>query len=420
MRSGQRKWLIGLLALAVMALLGAGLWYSWRQGWLTSLYHRFTQEHAAAPAHGDRGMNMPGMGMGSAPGAGAASTVPNHAVVMISPELQQRIGVTVGVVEKAPLRMKVRTVGIVRPNETKLARVHIRTEGWTQKQFVNFVGAYVSKGDPLLSIYSPDFLTTQQQYLDDLQAGQKDLAAMARQRLELWDVPSDVIAKITRAGKPQTYLTLRSPITGTVLERNVFEDQYITPKNELYVVADLSTVWVQAKVYEYELPHIELGQVVQVTLPSLPGRELTGKVVFIQPTVEEPARTVQVRVELPNKDGQLKPGMFAHVTIEHHMGEGLLAPTSAILRTGTRDIAFRAEHGNHFVPVLVKISPFQFGNRFHILEGLKAGDRVTTAANFLIDSESRLRVGGGGGMPGMPGMDRGGKDNEKPPMHHHH
>ena len=177
-------------------------------------------------------------------------------------------------------------------------------------------------------------------------------------------------------------------------------------------------MWVQAKVYEYELPHVELGQPAKVTLPALPGRELEGKVIFIQPTVEEPARTVQVRVELPNREGRLKPGMFAHITITHHMGEGLLAPTSAIIRTGERDIAFRAEHGDHFVPVEVKISPFQFGDRFHILSGLKAGDRVTTSANFLIDSESRLRFGGAGGMPGMDMG--GGKGADKPAMHHHH
>jgi Cu(I)/Ag(I) efflux system membrane fusion protein len=234
-------------------------------------------------------------------------------------------------------------------------------------------------------------------------------------------VPPDALAELKRTKKPQTYLTLRSPITGTVLQRNVFESQYVTPKNELYLVADLSTVWVQAKVYEYELPHVELGQPAAVTLPALPGRELNGKVVFIQPTVEEPARTVEVRIELPNDKGLLKPRMFAQVVIEHTMGEGLLAPLSAILRTGERDIAFRAEHGDVFVPVEVEIGPFQYGDHFQILKGLKAGDRVTTSANFLIDSESRLRFGGAGGMPGMQGMDMGGgKGAEKLPMHHHH
>ena len=390
------------------------------QGWLTFAYHRLTQGRGGKTEQGSMGMNMPGMNMGSPQGgtSESMSSVPGYAMVMVTPQFQQRLGVTVGRVEKGPLRMQVRTVGIVRPDETKLARIHLRTEGWTKKQFVNFVGAAVKKGDPLLSIYSPDFLTTQREYLTAIKSGQEALAELSRQRLELWDVPSDALDQLQRTRKPRTYLTLRSPIAGTVLQRNVFEDQYITPKNELYQVADLSTVWVQAKVYEYELPHVELGQPAKVTLPALPGRELSGKVVFIQPTVEEPARTVEVRVELPNRDGKLKPGMFGHITIAHHMGEGLFAPTSAIIRTGERDIAFRAENGDHFIPVEVTISPFQFDDRFHILSGLKAGDRVVTAANFLIDSESRLRSGAGGGMAGM---DMGvGQGKDKTAMQHQH
>jgi Cu(I)/Ag(I) efflux system membrane fusion protein len=422
MGTRKSKWLKWLASLAAILFLGGGLWYSWRQGWLTPVYQQLAGGLGGKAEHGSMGMNMPGMEMGQPQGgmSEAKSAVPGHAVVMVTPELQQRIGVTVGQVEKAPLRMSVRTIGIVRPDETKLARVHIRTEGWIKKLFVSFTGETVRKGDPLLSIYSPQFLTTQQEYLNAVQSKQDELAELARQRLELWDVPADAIDELKRTGKPQTNLTLRSPLTGTVLERSAFEDQYVTPKSELYVVADLSTVWVQAKVYEYELPHVELGQPAKVTLPALPGRELIGKVVFIQPTVEEPARTVQVRVELPNRDGQLKPGMFAHITIAHTMGEGLLAPTSAIIRTGERDIAFRAEGDDHFVPVEVQISPFQFGDRFQILRGLKAGDRVVTSANFLIDSESRLRSGGGG-MPSMPEMDMGGgKGADKPAMHHHH
>jgi Cu(I)/Ag(I) efflux system membrane fusion protein len=178
-------------------------------------------------------------------------------------------------------------------------------------------------------------------------------------------------------------------------------------------VADLSTVWVQAKVYEYELPHVELGQPVSVTLPALPDQKLTGKVVFIQPTVEEATRTVQVRVELPNPKGLLKLGMFANVEIQHTMGKGLLVQTSAVIRTGERDIAFHVMSSDHFMPVEVKISAFKFGDHFHVLEGLKAGDKVVTSANFLIDSESRLRIGGMGGMPGMPGMNMKGMDQGK-------
>lgn len=395
MATRKTKGLGWLVALVVVAVLGAGLWYSYHRGWLTAAYHRLTGGKGGKAEHGGMGMNMGG-GQPT-----ESSGVPGLAVVRIAPELQQQIGVTTGEVQEEPLRMSVRTVGIVRPNEERVARVHLRTEGWIKDVFVNFTGKHVKQGAKLLSIYSPQFLTTQQDYLRALRANDDSLAQLARERLRLWDVPDKEIDDLKGTRKPQTYLALRSPIGGTVLEKNVFEDQYVTPKAELYVVADLSTVWVQAKVYEYELPHVEVDQPARVTLPALPGKELTGKVVFIQPTVEEPARTVQVRVVLPNKDGQLKPGMFAHVVIEHGMGKGLLVPASAVIRTGTRDYAFRQERDNRFAPVLVTISPFRFGGRYHVLSGLHAGDRVVTSADFLVDSESRLRFGGMGGMPGM-------------------
>src|SRR3972149_5660824 len=307
--------------------------------------------------------------------------------------------------------MSVRALGIVQPDETRIARVNIKTEGWVDKVFVNFVGQQVHKDDPLLSIYSPQFLSTQQELLTALRSertlgevsGQQTLAEAARRRLELWDVPSDEINRLQQTGEVRKDLILRTPIDGTVLERKVFEKQYVTPEKELYVIGDLSTVWVQAMVYEYEIPHIALGKQATITIPSLPDRQFTGKVVFIQPTVDEITRTVQVRIELPNENGIFKPGMFAQIDISHPMGEGLLVPTSAILRTGERDIAYRVEPGDHFVPVVVKISPIRFGDQYEVLEGLKEGEQVVTSANFLIDSESRIRLGGGGMAGGEDG-----------------
>jgi len=410
----RRKALVWLAALT--ALIGGGVWLAHARGWLDPAYawvHHLT--------HRDKGgmdMNMPGMDMGSMPmgQGGKASQVPDHAEATIPGEVQQRIGVTVGKVEEAPLRMSVRTVGIVQPDETKVAHVHLRTEGWIHKVFVNYTGQKVKKGDPLLSIYSPQFLTTQQEYLNARRAKQAALAELSRRRLELWDVPADEIKELDNTGKAQTHLTLRSPLGGTVLTKNAFAGQYVTAEKELYVLADLSTVWVQAKIYEYELPHVEKGQPATVTLPALPDQKLTGKVVFLQPTVDEKTRTVQVRVELPNQEGLLRPGMFAHVVIEHTMGRGLLVPTSAVIRTGDQDIVYRVKAPGQFVPVEVRISPVQFGDRFQVLEGLKAGDQVVTSANFLIDSESRLMVGG---MAGMPGMDMGNmKDMDHSKMKH--
>jgi Cu(I)/Ag(I) efflux system membrane fusion protein len=412
----------------MVVLLGVGVWYGYSRGWVSSAYDQVARHfewkgRKTDQSDGMGAMNMPGMGMNMGDmKTGSPSSVPGHADVTIPSEIQQRIGVTIGQVVRAPLRMSVRTVGIIQPDESRVARVHLRTEGWVAKLFVNFTGQNVQKGDPLLSIYSPEFLTTQQEYLNARQAGggqipdQASLAALARERLELWGVSPRELEEMDKSRRPITNLILRSPLTGIVLEKRAFEAMRVTPQDELYVVADLSTVWVQAKVYEYELPHVELGQPATVTLPALPDQKLTGKVVFIQPTVEEKTRTVQVRVELPNEKGMLKPGMFANVEIQHTMGDGLLVPTSAVIRTGERDIAYHVMSRDRFMPVKVKISSFTFGDRFHILEGLKAGDQVVTSANFLIDSESRLRVGGMGGMPGMPGMEMGemeGKSQEK-------
>ena len=343
-----------------------------------------------------------------------SSNVPEHAAVMLPGELQQRIGVRTGRVEKGPLDMSVEAVGIVRPDQTRIARVNIKTEGWVDKLFVNFVGQAVRKGDPLLSIYSPQFVSTQQELLTALHAertlgnSQPSLAEAAQHRLELWDVPADEIGQLRKSGKVQKDLVLKSPIAGTVLEQNVYEKQYVTPEKELYVIGNLSTVWVQAQVYEYEIPHVELGRPATVTIPSLPDRQFMGKVVFIQPTVEEATRTVQVRIELPNREGIFKPGMFAQISIAHPMGEGLLVPTSAVLRTGDRDIVYRVEPGDHFVPVAVKISPIQFGDRYQVLKGLKEGEPVVTSANFLIDSESRIQFSRGDAA----GMHHGGHDHD--------
>jgi Cu(I)/Ag(I) efflux system membrane fusion protein len=363
------------------------------------------------------GMEMPGMKAPQSPSAGAASAagLADHAAITLAPTVQQRIGVMVGRVERSPLEMTIRTVGIVRPNETKVAHIHLKTEGWVRQLFVSFTGQRVAAGDPLLSIYSPTFLTTQQEYLSALRAAKLSpaadsrLADAARGRLELFDVAREEIETLEETGKAATTLTLRSPITGTVLEKKAFAGQYVTPQDELYMVADLSSVWVQAKVYEYELPHIQIGMPVTLTLSAYPGQEFTGNVVFIDPTVEEPARTVQVRIELPNEKGQFKPGMFVHATMNHAMGEGLTVPVSAVIRTGERDLVYRVEGEGRFVPVEVKIGAVRFEDHFQVLEGLTAGETVVTSANFLIDSESRLKGGGGNmaGMAGMEGMDMG-------------
>ena len=361
--------------------------------------------------------DMPGMDMSKAskpalPSTTSSAPPSGYADISVNQDVQQRIGVTVGRVEQTPLTMSIRAVGIVRPDETRVAHVHLKTEGWVEKLFVAYTGQQVRAGEPMLSIYSPTFFAAQREFLSalrvaksglDSEGDQKTVVDTARRRLELWDIPKDEIAKLEQSGNAGKSLLLRSPISGTVLQKTAFAGQYVTMQNDLFVVADLSTVWMQAKIFQYELPHVAIGMPATVSFPSTSQRTLTGKVVFIDPVVDETTRSVQVRIELPNPGGTLLPGMFGDVVISHGMGSGLTIPASAVIRTGDRDIAYRVVSGGHFSPVVVKISPTRFADRFEVLDGLKAGDEVVTSGNFLIDSESRLEAGAGS-MADMPGM----------------
>jgi Cu(I)/Ag(I) efflux system membrane fusion protein len=389
-----------ILALALGVAAGGGAVWAHFTGRLAPLYQQLGL-HAAHEAAGQAGGPAAGAGahaghggMGPAPGAGGGepSGIPGYSIVKITPERQQLIGVRTGKVTHGRLLMSLRAVGIIEPDQTRLARIHTRISGWVSKVHVNFVGQNVKKGDPLLKLYSPDLLQTQLDFLLALQAGegQQRLVDAARRRLELWGVPADEIEQLRKTGKARDTLQLRSPISGRVLVRNVTEGSYVEPAADLYRIADLSVVWLQAKVYQYELPHVELGQPVRVTLPSLPDITFDGKVAFIEPVLQEATRTVNVRVVLDNRKGTFKPGMYADMVIDHDMGHGLLVPEEALLRTGERTLAFRVLPGGRFEPVEVKVGG-TFKDKVQVLAGLSEDDEVVTSAGFLIDAESRLK-----------------------------
>jgi Cu(I)/Ag(I) efflux system membrane fusion protein len=395
-------------------------------GTLTPFYHRMGWHslaghspdahagHAMPSGQDHSGMagmpgmeNMPGMDMPGTPSpssTGPSSKLPGYTTVTISPERQQLIGVRTGKVQRDRLKMKVRAVGIIEPDQTRLAQIHTRVKGWVTKVDVNFVGQNVHAGDPLLELYSPELLSTQEEYLiargnsgpGGLGGSQQRLVESSQRRLELMGVPKDEIADLERTKKVRDTMMLRSPISGRVLDRNVVEGSYIEPATELYRIADLSVVWLQAKIYEYELPHVGPGQPVSVTLLTQPDKVIEGKVAFIEPIVQEMTRTIKVRVEIPNPQDTLRPGMYANLTIGHDMGEGLLVPESAIMRTGERSLVFRALPEGRFEPVEVQVGSL-FGDRLQILSGLTEGEKVIISAAFLIDSESRLKATMGGG-----------------------
>jgi Cu(I)/Ag(I) efflux system membrane fusion protein len=375
----------------------------------------------AMPGHAGHG----GMSMPQAQGTGEPSRISGYAIVTLTPERQQLIGVRRGKVVRDKLLMSIRAVGIIEPDQTRLSRPQVRISGWVTKGYVDFVGQDVKKGDPLLEVYSPDLLATQEEYLIAVDGGQKPLADSARRRLELWGVPPDEIKDLVKTKKPRETLVLRADINGRVLERNVYKGMRVEPTTELYRIADLAVVWLQAKIYEYELPHIELGQPVRVTLVTQSDTELKGKVSFIEPVLKEATRTVNVRVELANPKNLFKPGMYANLEIEHDMGEGLLIPESGLLQTGDRALAFRILAGDRFEPVEVKLGS-RFGDRWQVLSGLSEGDEIVTSAVFLIDAESRLKSAVsafGGHQHGSGAGASGAKEGNKPKPgvgHEHH
>lgn len=379
--------------------------------------------------------------------------------VQISPARQQLMGVTTAVAEYRPVEKTIRTVGQVAIDETKLSVVRFRSTGWIQRVFVNYTWQSVQKGDPLFTIDSPNLLATEQEYLLALRArkglaqspylgvssGSEFLLQAARRRLALSDLTDAQVADLEGTGKRlgaasgnvgdaqtralegtgraqlglsnlsdtaigeieqrvknQRAITLYSPASGYVVDRKVFPNQYVTPDTELYRLADLSTVWVQADIYEFEMPSVSVGQEATLTAESLPGTTLKGKVVFINPEVKTDTRTGTVRMEFANPDLKLKPGMFVQVELHKSFGRQLTVPVDAVLDSGTRQVVFVDPGNGVFAPREVKVGE---GTEDYvaILSGLRAGERVVTRANFLIDSESNLRQSIEG-MADMPGM----------------
>ena len=340
--------------------------------------------------------------------------------VQISPEKQQLVGVKFGTVEVRPLEKVIRTVGRVDYDEKRIAMVSLKVGGWIEDLYVDFTGKYVRKGEPLLTIYSPDLVSTQEEYLLALTAKKsltkssfpevagsgESLAESARRRLKLWDITDEEIKDLEESGKAKRTLTLYAPFTGFVLEKSAYKGMNVMPGMALYKLADLSVVWLYADIYEYELPFVRLGQEATVQLTYLPGETFRGKAIYIYPSLNPETRTAKVRFEFPNPHDGLKPEMFANVEIKVHLGQKLAVPEGAIINTGIRQVAIIDRGDGYFEPREVKVGS-RVDDYYEVISGLKAGERVVTSASFLVDSESNLKEAMGG-MANMPGMEHGG------------
>lgn len=343
----------------------------------------------------------------------------------ISPEKQQLIGVQYGGVEYESISKSLRAVGKVAFDETKITRINPKIEGWIENVYIDFTGKLVQKGQPMLTIYSPDLVQTQQEYLLAIK-GQKQLSdspfgeavnfsdslvQSARRRLEFWDITDAQIKELEKRGTPNKTMTLYAPATGFVTTRNAFPKQRVMPDTELYSLADLSNVWVVADIYEFEAADVKLGQPAIVSLSSYPGREFSGKVTYIYPQVESTTRTLKVRIELANKGFLLKPDMYADVVLNMNYGRRLVVPQEAVMDSGSEQLVYVSLKDGYFEPRTVQLGQ-KVDNKYVVLSGLNEGERVVTSGNFLVDSESRLKSASGGmGMPG--GHDHGGSPPKK-------
>ena len=355
----------------------------------------------------------------AAPGGGSEHSASVHdtnaAAVNVSPERQQLMGIRTATAEIRPMVRTIRTVGIVTYDETRVAQVFSKVEGWIENLLVNYTGTLVRKGQPLFTIYSPDLVATQEEYLialkakqtlgsssiKEISAGSESLLESAHRRLSLWDISDEQISELQKSGKPKRTLTFYSPISGFVLKKDAVQGMRVMPDKELYTIADLSTVWVNADIYEYELAHIRIGQKATMKLAYYPARDFAGKVSWISPVLDEKTRTAKIRLEFPNREFVLKPEMYANAEIEINAGKKLAVPDEAVLDSGLRKVVFLDKGDGRFEPAEVKIGN-KFDGYYEVLEGLSPGERILASASFLHDSESRLKEAMGA-MAGMAG-----------------
>jgi RND family efflux transporter MFP subunit len=312
-------------------------------------------------------------------------------------------GVQVAAVVHENIQRTLRTVGLVVPDETRIHRVQTKVGGWVEALLVNYTGQLVKKGSPILSVYSPELLSSQEEYIKTRQsalrsatdagdrASAQRLRQSAQRRLELFDVPQDFIKELERTGKPQRTVTLLSPVDGFVTAKDIFLGQEVKPGMELYTITDLSVVWVDAEVYEYETRDVHVGQEGFLTTSYDPSLRLAGKIAYIYPYLNRESRTLKLRFEFDNKDLRLKPGMYVDVNLTIDYGEGIVVPDSAVMDSGTRQVVFVDKGEGRFEPREVKAGVRSEG-KTQVLSGLNAQDRVVVRANFLLDSESRLRA----------------------------
>lgn len=403
MKNYRTGFLLTLTTSIILALLLIGLW----------LHYRSTK--STSPRSQSASLSTENSGPSTPPTATPAETP--LAPIQLSPERLQSIGVTTGEVEQKAVEDEIRTTGNIGVDETRLAYVQIRFSGFIQKVFADATYQYVRKGQPLFTIYSPDLVATEREYLVAKQNQQQvaastvpgvassavSLVEATTERLQQWGIPDNEISRLESTGKVQQELEIDSPVAGYITDREALPNKYVQPDTRLYTVADLSTVWAFAQVFQNDLGRVRVGAPTMLTVDTYPARMFSGRVDFVYPDIDPTTRTARVRLVFPNPDLKLTPGMFVNVVLKIPMGRQLVIPASGILQSGTRQIAFVDHVGGNLEPREVELGA-RIGDDFVVLKGLKPGERIVTSANFLIDSESQLQAALGSFAPPPPGV----------------
>jgi Cu(I)/Ag(I) efflux system membrane fusion protein/cobalt-zinc-cadmium efflux system membrane fusion protein len=409
----MKRQILFLLA-SLGAGIGLGLWLG--SGVATEGPHATTDEadlvyrcamHPTVIAEGPGSCPICDMDLVADKPAPASGELTSTGTVTIDPVTVQNIGVRTAPVAERTLQRSVRTVGRVDYDETRMADVNTKVAGWVEALFVDFTGQEVTKGQPLLELYSPELVAAQEEYLtalaylerleaqpagDDVQRGARELLEASAQRLRYWDVSEEQIAALRQQRRVRRTLTVHSPQEGIVVHKAVFDGAHIDPGQHLYRIAEVSEVWVYADVYEYELPWVKTGQEALVTLSYLPGRTFRGEVTHIYPFLDKKTRTVKVRMSFDNTDRQLKPEMYANVSVRSEAAhERLAVPVESVIHSGERTLAVVSLGEGRFQPREVEVG-VQADGYYEILSGLHGGERIVTSAQFLIDSESNLKA----------------------------
>jgi len=407
----RRAFLVALIAFIAVAGIAAWLW--WRSPF-NPMAHG--SQSTVTTRVGSETSQLTTDATANAPGQTAPQLDSPLAPIQLSPQRMQSIGVKVGTVDSKVMSDEIRSYGNVQANERRFAYVQTRFAGWIRKIYADATGDFIAKGQPLFTIYSPDLVASEREYLlakksaaalqqsavSGVADGAASLITAAKARLQQFDIPESEIAKLDDTGNAITALTFNSPVAGYITEKNALPNMYVQPDTKLYTIADLSDVWIFAQIFQNDAGKIKPGDPAEVTLDAYPGQVFRGRVDYLLPQLDMATRTLPVRLVFPNPGLKLRPGMYVNVSLKLPLGQRLVVPDSAVFHSGTKNLIFTYAGEGNIEPHEVEIGP-HVGDQFVISKGVKAGDQIVTSANFLIDSEAQLQAAAGAFMPPPPG-----------------